>query len=45
MMIICMMLQLNDEYYGIYNVESLLLLLLSLSLLSSKSLMLYVVVE
>jgi len=38
-----MMLQLNDEYYGIYNVESLLLLLLSL--MSSKSLTLCVVVE
>jgi len=40
-----MMLQLNDEYLWYYNVESLLLLLLSLSLMSSMLLMLYVVVE
>ena len=40
-----MMLQLNDEYLWDYNVESLLLLLLSLSLMSSKSLILYVVVD
>jgi len=38
-----MMLQLNDEYLWNYNVESLLLLLLSL--MSSMSLKLYVDVE